>query len=334
MKTKECGFCASKENYDNPLIAGENTYICRTCILSAYTILFGDVSPNDIESEYLVEDSADAIKNADVILVFAGAGMSVDSSLPTYRDKEGFWNDYPPYRDIKKDYVAMASPHGFLGDPHFAWGFFAHQYRLYQNAVPHEGYYRLLNLLYRKKDYFVVTTNVDGLFLKSGFPKNHLHEAHGSIHKLQCSKTCQRIAWDINTLDVQIDYSTMTASDPLPPCPTCGSVSRPNIFMFGDTEDSYVWEESMDGARRFREWRKKNLHKKVVILEIGVGAEGLKNHVQKYYDEFHSATLIRINPERDSTYSKDIFQIQLGAKDALIALCESCEYIFSHFRKK
>ena len=275
----------------------------------------------------MIEDVRSAIKNAEAILVFAGAGMSVDSDLPTYRDKEGFWNDYPLYRGIKKDYVAMASAYGFLSNPHFAWGFFAHQYSLYKNATPHEGYKKLLEILLEKKNYFVVTTNVDGLFLKAGFPKDQLHEAHGSIHRLQCIRTCQRKSWNIETLGTEIDYSTMNALDPLPFCSFCGSVSRPNIFMFGDTDDSYVWEESQESARRYIEWRQKNNHKKIVILEIGVGAEGLKRHVQKYYDELPSSTLIRINPESDNSHSADAYHISLRVKDTLCAISESCEYL-------
>lgn len=320
MKIKVCGFCASIQSDNNPLIVGDETYICRQCVLSSYKILFGDEDPSRIELEHLLEAASEVVKNAEAILVCAGAGMSVDTNLPTYRDREGFWNDYPLYRDIGKDYVAMKSPHGFTSDAHFAWGFFAHQYGLYKNAVPHEGYYRLLNLLRAKKDYFVVTTNVDGLFLKTGFPSDHLHEAHGSIHKLQCTRTCQRIAWKIDNLDVGIDYSTMNALDPLPLCPSCGAISRPNLCMFGDTDDSYIWEESQESARLFREWRQKNKNKKVVILEIWVGAEGLKNHVKNYYHEFASASLIRINPELDSSYDVDTFQITLGAKDALACI--------------
>jgi len=318
MTNKKCGFCASKESDNNPLIVGENTYICSKCVRSAYKILFDDVDPFKIELEHLLADASRVIKNAEAVLVCAGAGMSVDTNLPTYRDKEGFWNDYPFYRDIKKDYVAMASPYGFKSDVHFSWGFFAHQYRLYKDAVPHEGYYKLLNFLNGNKDYLVVTTNVDGLFLKSGFPSAYLHEAHGSIHKLQCSRTCQRVAWKIDNLDVKVDYSTMNALDPLPTCPSCGAVARPNMFMFGDTDDSYIWEETQESARRFREWKQKNMHKKVVMLEIGVGAEGLKSHVKNYYKEFSNATLIRINPKVDSSYSDDILKIQLGAKDALM----------------
>ena len=132
------------------------------------------------------------VENADAVLVLAGAGMSADSNLTTYRDKEGFYNDYLLYKKLKKNYVSMMSYQGVLDDPHFAWGYFAHQYSLYKNAIPHEGYRGLLELCQSKEDYFVVTTNVDGLFKKAGFPIEKVHEVHGTIHKLQCSMPCER----------------------------------------------------------------------------------------------------------------------------------------------
>ena len=33
------------------------------------------------------------IENADCIIVLAGAGMSVDSGIPAYRGKDGFWSN-------------------------------------------------------------------------------------------------------------------------------------------------------------------------------------------------------------------------------------------------
>ncbi len=42
MSTKECSFCAAPESEENPLIAGENAYICSNCVVSAYKILFGE----------------------------------------------------------------------------------------------------------------------------------------------------------------------------------------------------------------------------------------------------------------------------------------------------
>jgi len=113
-----------------------------------------------------MENLVKVIKDADSILIFAGAGMSADSGLTTYQNKEGFYKDYPLYKELNKNYVSMMSYQGLFEDPHFAWGYYAHQYTLYKKAMPHDGYLGLLGLCQSKEDYFVVTTNVDGLFKK------------------------------------------------------------------------------------------------------------------------------------------------------------------------
>ena len=44
MSIKKCSFCDSIESEENPLLAGKNSvYICRTCVVSAYKIFFGDM---------------------------------------------------------------------------------------------------------------------------------------------------------------------------------------------------------------------------------------------------------------------------------------------------
>ena len=42
MPSKKCSFCGSEEREENPLIAGNNAYICSNCVISAYKILFGE----------------------------------------------------------------------------------------------------------------------------------------------------------------------------------------------------------------------------------------------------------------------------------------------------
>ena len=42
MTRKTCSFCEAHESEENPLIAGENAYICSNCVISAYKILFGE----------------------------------------------------------------------------------------------------------------------------------------------------------------------------------------------------------------------------------------------------------------------------------------------------
>ncbi len=52
MPNKKCSFCGSIESEENPLIAGNNAYICSNCVVSAYKILFGDEEENSAGSEF------------------------------------------------------------------------------------------------------------------------------------------------------------------------------------------------------------------------------------------------------------------------------------------
>ncbi|MDD2838378.1 MAG: ClpX C4-type zinc finger protein, partial [Sulfuricurvum sp.] len=42
MIHRHCSFCDAPESDHNPLIAGNNVYICKNCVFSAYKIMFGD----------------------------------------------------------------------------------------------------------------------------------------------------------------------------------------------------------------------------------------------------------------------------------------------------
>ncbi len=51
MSIKACSFCETAESEVNPLIAGENAYICSNCVVSAYKILFGEEDMDDLDSD-------------------------------------------------------------------------------------------------------------------------------------------------------------------------------------------------------------------------------------------------------------------------------------------
>src|SRR5688572_19136713 len=82
--------------------------------------------------------AAAAIREADALLIGAGAGMGVDSGLPDFRGNEGFWKAYPPFRGMS--FASVSNPKWFLSDPAQAWGFFGHRLQLYRNAIPHDGF--------------------------------------------------------------------------------------------------------------------------------------------------------------------------------------------------
>lgn len=188
-----------------------------------------------------VMQARDIIRDAEAILITAGAGMGVDSGLPDFRGNEGFWKAYPPMARLGISFVEMANPQWFDHNPALAWGFYGHRMNLYRKTHPHEGFALLLKLVALKKNnYFIFTSNVDGQFQKAGFDEAQIEECHGSIHHLQCVRPCSPHIWDASDITVLVDEQQFLAQPPLPQCPHCHGLARPNVLMFayrttGDT---------------------------------------------------------------------------------------------------
>lgn len=217
-----------------------------------------------------IREAAEAIAAAGALLVAAGAGMGVDSGLPDFRGSAGFWNAYPPYKNLGLDFYDLASPEWFARDPELAWGFYGHRLELYRRTVPHAGFARLLAWAAGKPGgCFVFTSNVDGQFQKAGFAGERIHECHGSIHRLQCARGCGPEVWSADGLAVEVDESSMRARLPLPACPRCGGLARPNVLMFGD----WGWQpqRSREQGRLFQQWLAALANSRLVIVECGAG---------------------------------------------------------------
>ena len=75
------------------------------------------------------------ISSCSGLLIGAGAGMGVDSGLPDFRGKEGFWRAYPPLKKLGIRFEEMANPRWFTENPALAWGFYGHRYNLYQSKI-------------------------------------------------------------------------------------------------------------------------------------------------------------------------------------------------------
>jgi NAD-dependent SIR2 family protein deacetylase len=229
-------------------------------------------------------------------LLGAGAGMGVDSGLPDFRGDEGFWNAYPPYRRLSVSFMNMANPRWFVDDPHFAWGFYGHRRNLYRETKPHVGFEILRRWGERcREGSFVFTSNVDGQFQRAGFAPERVDECHGAIDWSQCMASCGVGVFPAGDAKVEIDMETMRAADPLPACPHCGALARPNILMFGD----WGYQEGRERAqgKRLHAWTAKAEGRRMVVVEIGAG--GAIPTVRQYCRHLAKAsggTLIRINP--------------------------------------
>lgn len=258
--------------------------------------------------------AADLIASATAIFIGAGAGMGVDSGLPDFRGKEGFWNAYPPYRTLGLTFSQLATPRLFDSDPRVAWGFYAHRLALYSAQTPHAGFGILLQWTRRMKSgHFVYTTNVDGQFQKAGFSDRNILEAHGSVHVLQCTKACGYGRYR-SPVSLTVDASMEAVGD-LPICPNCGSMARPNVLMFDDT--AFNEGSALEQFQNFQKWLDQLKDENLAVLQIGVGSGSALVRTQaSMLSEFFKQPVICINPDGVGE-GRDTVTIPFGALEAL-----------------
>jgi NAD-dependent SIR2 family protein deacetylase len=268
--------------------------------------------------------AAQLLKKADALLVTAGAGMGVDSGLPDFRGDEGFWRAYPPFRKLGLSFVDLANPQWFASDPTLAWGFYGHRLQLYRRTRPHDGFGILLRWARRMRDgHFVFTSNVDGHFQRAGFDPERIHECHGSIDWMQCTRDCGAGIFPADDYEPDIDEATFRARLPLPACARCGALARPCILMFGD----WGWDSSRsdEQAARLESWLvglRARERSSLVVVECGAGSA--VPTVRRFGEQLGAslgATLVRINL-REPEVPQGQIGIAMGALEALTAIDE------------
>lgn len=238
------------------------------------------------------------LREADGLLITAGAGMGVDSGLPDFRGNQGLWAAYPALGASKTAFESIANPRAFKRNPELAWGFYAHRLALYRAIEPHTGFAILKRWAERMpKGAFVYTSNVDGQFQKAGFPDDRIVECHGSIHYLQCQRPCSRQVWSAEGFLPEIDLETCLLKGPLPLCRKCGAVARPHILMFDDVTWHYERAERQKG--RLNGWL--GSVQRLVVVEVGAGT-GLPT--VRRFSERHGPRVIRINARESAINPK------------------------------
>jgi NAD-dependent SIR2 family protein deacetylase len=270
-----------------------------------------------ISDEASLRQAAATIASADALLIAAGAGMGVDSGLPDFRGDTGFWKAYPPYEKLGLNFVSLAQPRWFRTDPTLAWGFYGHRMNLYRAAQPHDGFQILLKWAKRMPaGAFVYTSNVDGHFQRAGFDPNQVMEVHGSLEWLQCMNYCGAGVFTSAGTHVAVDEQAMRAREPLPACPSCGEMARPNVLFFNDGEWDVSRSHEQEG--HFNAWLQGLGRPRLVIVECGAGmavptVRYLCEHVVR---KARHATLIRINLREPSVPPGQI-GLAMGALAAL-----------------
>ena len=280
--------------------------------------------PKNIRKD--INNAKKLLNETDAILLVTGAGMSVDSGIPTYRGTNGIWSKNIKIGNDPYAYDDISSLKMWKENPELAWGFKSHFYKLINSYEPHQGYYELLEHIKDKYDYFITTSNIDGYFKKSGFDTNKIYEVHGSVNYLQCmNKKCN----EMNGVTIaenlpEYNEDTLIAKS-LPQCKFCKNMSRPNVSMFGDVE--FYGKPYEHQRKRLDEWFSniKKYNKKLVILEIGCGinqhslrmSNGKMMSGEWKMPVFdNNIGTIRLNPN-DEQNDKNTIHISLGAKQGI-----------------
>lgn len=216
------------------------------------------------------EKLKELINDADYIIIGAGAGLSASAGLQY--GGERFRKNFPEFIE-KYGFQDMYSPMFYpYASSEEKWAYYAKH--VFTNNVGMEGteLYKKLFQLVKDKDYFVITTNTDDQFLKSGFDEERFFRTQGSYSKLQCSKACHDKLYDNEELILKMientDENLKIPSELIPICPICGEEMDLNL-----RKNSYFVEDSQwhKQNRSFVEFRQKALDGKLLLLEFGIG---------------------------------------------------------------
>lgn len=240
------------------------------------------------------------LKEAERVLIGAGAGLSAAAGL-NYTDKKAFAQDFPAL--VKKGFSMRAE---FIGLNNWSseemWGYWAEHINSFRfEWPPHPVYTRLLDII-QEKDYFVLTSNVDAMFVKSGFSEERVFTPQGDYALIQCLKPCTNQTWPIKPIIDKIlpviDKTTQTVSDSsvIPSCPNCGGPVFPNVRG----GDWFIENPYREQRARFNHWMDKQKEQKLLVIEIGSGFNTpvvVRWPMEQIVYHNKAAHLARVNPK-------------------------------------
>lgn len=216
-----------------------------------------------------IEKLKDRLETAEAIVIGAGAGMSVSAGLTYHGERfEQHFSDFRRAYGFHDMYSGGFYPYSSLEE---YWAYWSRHIYFNRYDIPAGIPYLNLLELVKKKNYFVITTNVDHQFQLAGFDKQRLFYTQGDYGLWQCSTPCHE-----KTYPNEQEVRAMLAAQAnlripcrlIPYCPICGKPMTMNLRI----DSSFVQDEGWHRAQnRYKEFIGKYQNSKILFLELGVG---------------------------------------------------------------
>ena len=155
-----------------------------------------------------------------------GAGISAESGVPTFRGDGGLWKDYKA--------EDLATPEAFVKDPRLVWEWYNWRRERIAKVLPNAAHKALVQLEIRKREFTLITQNVDGLHDRAG--SGRMLKLHGDIWRMRCT-VCGA------------NWPDRRAPLPkIPPHCACGGLARPGVVWFGEPLPDGMMKEAEHAA--------------------------------------------------------------------------------------
>lgn len=249
-----------------------------------------------IDYQTRLKQAIEAVAAADIILVGAGAGLSSAAGLEYSGPR--FTDNFAPFI-AKYGFTDMytAGFYPFKTQEEF-WAYWARHISINRFEPPTALLYQELKKFVGSKEFFVITTNVDGQFSKAAFPEKRLFSVQGDYAYFQCARACHdRTYYNEEPVKAMLakTIECRIPSELVPICPNCGVPMAVNI-----RKDQYFVQDAGWHAaqRRYQETINQIMNRKVVLLELGVGFNTpiiIRYPFEQITSSNHQARLIRMN---------------------------------------
>ena len=246
--------------------------------------------------------AAQLIKNADYVLIGAGAGMS--TAAGAIYGGEWFKKNFADFRHKYGDgpYMQDMYSAGFYPYPseEAYWGYWSKQCMKAGIEADYTPLHKTLLSILKGKKIFCLSTNADGQFEKAGLSPEKIFCTQGDYFHIQCAKGCHQKRYDAVNLFQQMDAARNNCEIPssmVPKCPVCGGRMNMNLRI-----DQYFVqdEEWYQAEKNFGNYLCEAIDsgKNICLLELGVGFNTpmiIRFPFEKLMREYEQISLVRLN---------------------------------------